>query len=255
MCLDLYWLAFSACVLILAYAFLARRAESCNAAELDQAADQVYFLGYLCTILAFLALVLRLRGSPVLENLGSVISTGGIALSTTVAGLAGMAFLRETARHLERSGGVEGIPPWPIEVKLSGQAPESLMELCIAADKARQSAEKLDQEFQRAAAATETFDRTLNEGKRLANDFVQAMGNIHDVLRQHQAAAAENLAATTRIHTGLKELQAASQGAQQEISGLRDQVVRLRTCIGDPCTDVQWEQPADRATGGDRWAA
>src|SRR6266849_6464672 len=71
--------------LIVFYTTLAYRNGKKNPSALSGSAEQAYFLGYLCTITAFVGLLLRIWSKPeAFRETQSILMTSWIALSTII---------------------------------------------------------------------------------------------------------------------------------------------------------------------------
>jgi methyl-accepting chemotaxis protein len=155
---------------------------SSNAARLSWLADQVYFLGYLCTITAVGGLLLRVAvDERALEDTRFLLLTSCIALTTIVIGLMGMSTLKAQAQWEARALPAEAANVEEFMTKLS-----------------------------RALEGTELLPQLTN----LAASIKEIFGNIGSLRKNSE----ESEKAVQSLQNSLGELSAAVQALRTELT-------------------------------------
>ncbi len=123
---DVPWVGTVPMLVVVLYSALAIREARTAPGLLETRAEEVYFLGYLSTLAAFGGILLMLvRGGQLPDNLITLLPMVVIALMGTVAGLFGMATLKDVSANRKRKSGAS-LTPWEDSVL---QALNRLVEL------------------------------------------------------------------------------------------------------------------------------
>lgn len=214
------WVAWMPAAVILAYAAWASHAYKGTPARLMFAGEQIYFLGYLCTIVAFFALAFRLRNGVAPEDLRpAVLLVGCVALSTTIAGLLGMAVLREVAKYTE---GLDGgyAPEVRVTVDLPVEAASSLQELRAAAEQTGRTIEELGDRLKETSLSASGLGTALTESGSGMRSFSEEADQGRQTLTDYTLLVKQKFDLEKETSSSLTNLQSAYADAAKAVRTL-----------------------------------
>lgn len=219
----------TAWVLVLVYAFWEWFPHRKDSMELELASEQVYFLGYLCTITAFLVLVLRLGAIPANSRLTQVLLMGGVALSTTVSGLLGMAVLRAMARGVRRSVERLSSPEQTVvRVELAGELAQNLEHLRKEAEETAKSVSQVRREFETMVGASAALGGSLKAGTESTSSFANRLGTAQQVFDAYIASVEDKSDVEQRIGESLERVLSIGSATERTAVNLTKQLDQLQ---------------------------
>lgn len=177
------WVPFA---VIISYAVLAWRTSDEDATELESQADQVYFVGYLCTITAFAGIALHgWKTEKVFSDPRQILFMVSVALLTTVAGLLAMIILKNHARRIRQDFSLATLDRSESGLKVVGAqagSSEVSRRLTDIINKAAQSIEGLNRQLESLKTNIEKLRSNVDQGADAAQQFADNVKQLQTAL-------------------------------------------------------------------------
>lgn len=188
-------LSVASVLILIAFAYLSWTLAKQNPAEALRHADNIYFVGYLLTIIGVAGIALRIGLHPDLiekeQDRQSLLTRGGIALFSTIIGLAGMITFKN--RFSDVSIQVDEIEH-RVQRQMRSLAEETERLLKALQDARKKGIEELNQQFKSIdfKSVADNFKNSLGEsGRQFADDLKAAQGHVQGLAIETKKLAAD----------------------------------------------------------------